>query len=104
MAWCTSVQAESDVRERVHARGMAAESSCSKLEACSLGSLQELERPTHWTQCAEAAVWETCYWYAIIYTEKISGTVPHCNMCILTGAYEGKVCVTYIECNGNIEK
>ena len=43
VAWCTSLQAEHKDRKRGHTEGMAAESSCSKLEAGSLGSLQELE-------------------------------------------------------------
>ena len=47
MAWCTQVQAGDDDRDRVHAEGMAAESSCSKLEAGSLGSLQDGLGPTH---------------------------------------------------------
>ena len=75
VAWCTFVQAGRDDRERVHAGGMAAESSCSKLEAGSLGSLQELGRATHWTPCAKAAILEACFWYVMIITVTSYGVV-----------------------------
>ena len=65
VARCTQVQAWRDDGESRYATGMVATTSVPKLETNSMGTLQETR--SHWTQSAQAAVWQICRWYVVMF-------------------------------------
>ena len=67
MAGCTQVQAGDDELEEGHAARMVAEPSSSQLASSCMGSLQVWKATAHCTPSTEAAVWDICHWYVVMY-------------------------------------